>query len=56
MLEWATGARMLYNYIWVGGLAYDVPAGFNERVLEFVNYFRPKALELQQLLTENEFL
>jgi len=45
---------MLYNYIWVGGLAYDVPAGFNERVLEFVNYFRPKALELQQLLTENE--
>ncbi|MDP8305550.1 MAG: NADH-quinone oxidoreductase subunit D [Candidatus Chlorobium antarcticum] len=54
MLEWATGARMLYNYIWVGGLAYDVPAGFNERVLEFVNYFRPKALELQQLLTENE--
>ncbi len=54
LLEWISGARMLYNYIWIGGLSFDVPADFRKRVAEFVTYFRPKALELQQLLTENE--
>jgi len=53
-LEWISGARMLYNYIWIGGLAYDVPADFKKRVAEFVTYFRPKAVELYKLLTENE--
>jgi len=54
LLEWISGARMLYNYIWIGGLAYDVPADFKKRVSEFVTYFRPKAVELYKLLTENE--
>ncbi len=54
LLEWASGARMLYNYIWIGGLAYDVPADFNKRVREFVDYFRPQTVELFRLLTENE--
>ena len=54
LLEWTSGARMLYNYILIGGVAYDFPKGFKERALEFVKYFRPKALELQKLLTENE--
>ncbi|ARM31089.1 NADH-quinone oxidoreductase subunit D [Prosthecochloris sp. HL-130-GSB] len=54
LLEWASGARMLYNYIWIGGVAFDLPSGMKERIGEFVDYFRPKALELQRLLTENE--
>jgi NADH-quinone oxidoreductase subunit D len=54
LLEWASGARMLYNYIWIGGLAYDVPADFRKRMAEFVTYFKPKARELYRLLTENE--
>lgn len=54
MLEWASGARMLYNYIWVGGLFYDLPVGFEERCNEFVAYFRPKMEELNQLITGNE--
>ncbi len=54
LLEWASGARMLYNYIWIAGLAYDVPADFRKRVAEFITYFKPKALELSRLLTENE--
>lgn len=53
MLEWASGARMLYNYIWVGGLFYDLPVGFEERCKEFVDYFKPKMVEFNQLLTEN---
>ncbi len=54
MLEWLSGARMLYNYIWVGGLFYDVPVGFEERCLEFVNYLKPKLEELQQLVIDNK--
>ncbi|MGI4751858.1 MAG: NADH-quinone oxidoreductase subunit D [Janthinobacterium lividum] len=54
MLEWASGARMLYNYIWVGGLFYDLPVGFEERCQEFVEYFKPKMTELNELLTNNQ--
>lgn len=54
MLEWVSGSRMLYNYIWVGGLFYDLPVGFEERCLEFVDYFEPKLPELDQLLTDNQ--
>lgn len=54
LLEWASGARMLYNYIWIGGLFYDLPVGFEERCREFVEYFRPKMDELNGLLTENQ--
>jgi len=54
MLEWASGSRMLYNYIWVGGLFYDLPVGFEERCKEFVDYFKPKLVELDELLTNNQ--
>ncbi|MCW5911499.1 MAG: NADH-quinone oxidoreductase subunit D [Cyclobacteriaceae bacterium] len=54
LLEWASGARMLYNYIWVGGLFYDLPVGFEQRCREFITYFRPKAIELEQLLVDNK--
>lgn len=53
LLEWASGARMLYNYIWVGGLFFDLPVGFEQRCEEFVTYFRPKMKELNELLTGN---
>ena len=54
MLEWASGSRLLYNYIWVGGLYYDLPVGFEERCKEFINYFKPKMVELNALLTDNQ--
>jgi NADH-quinone oxidoreductase subunit D len=53
LLEWVSGARLLYNYIWVGGLARDVPAGWLEKVGEFVDYFEPKMIEFNKLLTKN---
>jgi NADH-quinone oxidoreductase subunit D len=53
MLEWTCGARMLYNYIWIGGLFYDLPVGFEEQCTEFVRYLKPKLTELQQLVIEN---
>jgi NADH-quinone oxidoreductase subunit D len=54
MLEWASGSRMLYNYIWIGGLFYDLPVGFENRCKEFINYFKPKLVELDQILTQNQ--
>jgi len=54
MLEWASGSRLLYNYIWVGGLYYDLPVGFEERCKQFINYFKPKMVELNALLTDNQ--
>nr|WP_286859055.1 MULTISPECIES: NADH-quinone oxidoreductase subunit D [Sphingobacterium] len=54
MLEWVSGSRMLYNYIWVGGLFYDLPVGFEARCSEFISYFKPKLVELDGILTQNQ--
>lgn len=54
LLEWTCGARMLYNYIWIGGLFYDLPVGFEERCSDFIRYLKPKLLELQKLVVENK--
>lgn len=54
LLEWVSGARMLYNYIWIGGLFYDLPVGFEQRCREFINYFAPKVGELETLLVNNK--
>lgn len=54
LLEWASGARMLYNYIWIGGLFYDLPVGFEERCAQFSSYLKPKLDELENLLINNK--
>jgi NADH-quinone oxidoreductase subunit D len=45
---------MLYNYIWVGGLFYDLPVGFEERCSEFVKYLKPKLDELSTILINSK--
>lgn len=54
LLEWVSGARMLYNYIWIGGLFYDLPVGFEEQCREFINYLKPKLEEMDNLLINNK--
>jgi NADH-quinone oxidoreductase subunit D len=54
MLEWICGARMLYNYIWIGGLYYDLPIGFEGRAEEFCAYLLPRLEECRTLLLEND--
>lgn len=54
LLEWVSGARMLYNYVWIGGLFYDLPVGFEQRCREFIKYFRPKVKELETILVDNK--
>jgi NADH-quinone oxidoreductase subunit D len=53
LLEWVCGSRLLYNYIWIGGLYYDLPLGFEDRCAEFVRYLKPKLKDLEHVLIEN---
>ncbi len=54
IFEQTCGARLLYNYIWIGGLSHDVPEGFAEKVLGFCKSFRPTIKELNDLLSYNK--
>ncbi len=54
IFEHTCGARLLYNYMWIGGLSHDVPASFNEKVKDFCKYFRSTITELNNLLSYNK--
>jgi NADH-quinone oxidoreductase subunit D len=54
LFEITCGARLLYNYIWIGGLSHDLHPDFIRLAKEFVAYFRPKVVELNDLLTNNQ--
>ena len=54
MFELLCGARLLYNYIWVGGVSHDFPPGYKEKISEFIDYFEPKINEYNELLTYNK--
>lgn len=53
LLEWVSGARMLYNYIWIGGLYYDLPIGFKRQCSWFISYLKSKLPEIDTLLIDN---
>ncbi len=54
LFEMTCGARLLYNYIWVGGLSHDIPPKFVDQAKEFCTYFRPRIKQFNDLLTYNE--
>ncbi len=54
LFEITCGARLLYNYIWVGGLSHDIHPDFVRLTKEFVTYFKPNIKELNDLLTNNK--
>jgi NADH-quinone oxidoreductase subunit D len=53
IFERTTGARLLYNYMAVGGLMKDVHPEFKTDTADFVKTFRPKIKELNDLLSYN---
>jgi NADH-quinone oxidoreductase subunit D len=54
LFEWTCGARLLYNYNWVGGVSHDIPEGFVEKTREFLKQFEPVIAEMDELLTYNK--
>ncbi len=53
LFEITCGARLLYNYIWIGGLSHDLHPDFVRLAKEFTSYFKPKIKELNDLLSYN---
>jgi NADH-quinone oxidoreductase subunit D len=55
LFEWTCGARLLYNYNWVGGLSHDIPDGFVKATRDFVREFDKITYpELMDLLIGNK--
>ena len=54
LFETLTGARLLYNYVWPGGVSHDLPDKFITRTTEFLDYFEPQLIEIDELLTTNK--
>ena len=54
LFEALCGARLLYNYVWPGGVSHDLPVGFVDKTIDFLNYFEPQIEEYNQLLTTNK--
>jgi len=54
LFEMTCGARLLYNYMWVGGLSHDLPPGFIDKAKDFCKYFKPKIKEYNDLLSYND--
>ena len=54
LFEITCGARLLYNYIWIGGLSHDLHPDFIRLTKEFIKEFRPNLKELNELLSYNK--
>lgn len=54
LFEMLCGARLTYNYARIGGVSYDMPAGFKEKCIEFLDHFEPIIDELNRLISYNE--
>jgi NADH-quinone oxidoreductase subunit D len=54
LLEELCGARLTYNYHRVGGVGWDMPAGWRDKVLRFCDHFLPVVDEFEQLVARNQ--
>lgn len=54
LLEALCGARLTYNYMCIGGVTWDMPPGFEERALDFIERFEPLIDEFNDLISYNK--
>ena len=54
LIEALCGARLTYNYHRVGGVAFDMPSGWRDQVLRFLDTFDTILVEWDRLLSFNE--
>ena len=54
LFEELCGARLTYNYVRFGGVAFDLPAGFLEAVSRFLDYFEPRLAQFNRLISKNK--
>jgi NADH-quinone oxidoreductase subunit D len=53
LFEQLCGARLTLSYINVGGVTWDLPPRFADKLTEFLDYFEPKIDEYNELLSFN---
>jgi len=54
LIEALCGARLTYNYLRIGGVAYDLPQGWRDRCLTFLDHFDSLLQEWDRLISFNE--
>jgi NADH-quinone oxidoreductase subunit D len=54
LIEELCGARLTYNYHRIGGVAYDMPEGWRDKVLRFLDHFDPFLVEFDRLISFNQ--
>ncbi|MBW1980087.1 MAG: NADH-quinone oxidoreductase subunit D [Deltaproteobacteria bacterium] len=54
LFEELCGARLTYNYMRFGGVAFDLPPGFLQRVEHFLDYFEPRLEQYNRLISRNK--
>jgi NADH-quinone oxidoreductase subunit D len=54
IIERTCGGRLLFNYIWPGGLSHDLHDGFEREVAAITKQVRETATEVNNLLTYNK--
>ena len=53
LLEEASGARMMFNYLRFGGVRFDLPDGWEQRCRDFLDRFPRQIDEYQRLVDKN---
>jgi len=53
LIEALCGARLTYNYHRIGGVAFDLPEGWSDRVLRYLDHFETLLVEWDRLISYN---
>ena len=54
LFEELCGARLTFHYMRIGGVGWDLPPGWNEKVLHFLDRFEPLIDEYDRLISFNK--
>jgi len=54
LIEMLCGARLTYNYHRIGGVAFDLPEGWRDKTLRFLDHFDAFLVEFDRLISFNE--
>jgi NADH-quinone oxidoreductase subunit D len=54
LIEALCGARLTYNYHRIGGVAFDLPEGWRDRTLAFLDHFDKFLVEFDRLISFNQ--
>ena len=54
LIEELCGARLTFNYMRIGGVAWDLPPGWREKALAYLDHFEPILDEYDSLISYNK--